>query len=108
MLGTPYEDFLGSVIGPLLTGFPAIVFGSRLSQRICLPGKTYLLKPTHPVVGWLTLLRLPLGDNAPPCVKHAASDHSEPGSNSPLKRMRELGSTCVVSGSTRIRYRGLF
>ena len=64
MLDTPYEVFLGSVIGPLPAGFPAVVFRSRLSQWIYLPGKAYLLKPTHPVVGWLTLLRLSLGDNA--------------------------------------------
>ena len=64
MLETSYEDFLGSVIGPLPTGFPAVALGSRLSQRICLLRKAYLLGPTHPVVGWLTLLRPPLGNNA--------------------------------------------
>ena len=64
MIDTPYEDFLGSVIGPLPASFPAVVFGSRLSERICLLGNAYLLEPTHPVVGWLTLLRHPLGDNA--------------------------------------------
>ena len=64
MLETSYEDFLGSVIGPLPASFPAVVFDSRLSRRICLPGKAYHLEPTHPVVGWLTLLRPPLGNNA--------------------------------------------
>ena len=68
MLETPYEAFLGSVIGPLLPGFPGIVFRSRLSRWIYLPGNTFALKPTHPVVGWLTLLRPPLGDNAPNMV----------------------------------------
>ena len=64
MLGTPHEDFLGSGIGPLLPGFPGIVFGSRLSQRICLLGNIFALEPTYPAVGWLTLLRPHLGDNA--------------------------------------------
>ena len=64
MLETSYEDFLGSVIGPLLTGFPAMVFESRLSLRIYLQRNAYALEPTRPVVGWLTLLRPPLGDNA--------------------------------------------
>ena len=63
MRQTPHEVFLGSGVGPLLPGFPGIAFGSRLSRRICLPGKAYLLGPTLPVVGWLTLLRPPLGDN---------------------------------------------
>ena len=63
MLATPYADFLGSVIGPLLPGFPGIVFGSRLSQRICLLGNIFALEPTYPAVGWLTLLRPHLGDN---------------------------------------------
>jgi hypothetical protein len=63
MLETPYEDFLGSVIGPLPASFPAVVFRSRLSRRICLPGKAYLFEPTYPAVGWLTLLRPHLGDN---------------------------------------------
>ena len=64
MIRTPHEAFLGSGIGPLLTGFPAIVFRSRLSRRIYLPGNAYAFKPTRPVVGWLTFLRPPLGDNA--------------------------------------------
>jgi hypothetical protein len=64
MSETPYEAFLGSGIGPLLSGFPKIVFGSRLSQWIYLPGKAYAIEPTLPVVGWLTLLRPSLGDNA--------------------------------------------
>ena len=64
MSETPYEAFLGSVIRPLLTGFPAIVFESRLSRWIYLPGNAYALEPTLPVVGWLTLLRPSLGDNA--------------------------------------------
>ena len=70
MIDTPYGVFLGSVIGPLPAGFPAVVLGSRLSRRICLPGNAYLLKPTHPVVGWLTLLRPPLGDNALPWFRN--------------------------------------
>ena len=64
MLEAHYEVFLGSVIGPLPADFSAVVFRSRLSERICLLGKAYLFKPTHPVVGWLTLLRPPLGDDA--------------------------------------------
>ena len=64
MFKTPYADFLGSVIGPLLPGFPGIVFRSRLSQRICLLGKAYLFGPTQPVVGWFTFLRPPSSDNA--------------------------------------------
>ena len=64
MLETPYEAFLGSGIGPLPPSFPRVVFRSRLSRRICLPGKAYAFKPTLPVVGWLTLLRPSLGDNA--------------------------------------------
>ena len=61
---TPHEDFLGSVIRPLRPGFPSLVFESRLSRWIYLPGKAYALEPARPVAGWLTLLRLPLGDNA--------------------------------------------
>ncbi len=68
IMDTPYEVFLGSGIGPLRPGFPDPVFGSRLSQWIYLPGKAYLFKPARPVAGWLTLLRLPLGDNAPDMV----------------------------------------
>ena len=64
MSGTPHEAFLGSGIGPLPLGFPKVVFRSRLSQWIFLLGKAYAFKPTRPVVGWLTLLRPPLGDNA--------------------------------------------
>ena len=64
MIDTPYEGFLDSVIGPLPASFPAVVFRSRLSERICLLGKAYLFKPTRPVVGWLTLLRPLLGNNA--------------------------------------------
>ena len=64
MLETPYEDFLGSGIRPLPPAFAGVVFGSRLSRRICLSGKAYAFRPTHPVVGWLTLLRPPWGDNA--------------------------------------------
>ena len=64
MSETPYEAFLGSVIGPLRPGYPSLVFRSRLSQRICLSGKAYAFEPTLPVVGWLTLLRPSLGDNA--------------------------------------------
>ena len=70
MIDTPYEVFLGSVIGPLPASFPAVVFGSRLPKRIYLSGNAYLLEPTHPVVGWLTLLRLPLGDNALPWFRN--------------------------------------
>ena len=70
MIDTPYEVFLGSVIGPLPTGFPAVVFRSRLSERIYLLGKAYVLNPTHPVVGRLTLLRPPLGDNALPWFRN--------------------------------------
>ena len=64
MSETPYEAFLGSGIGPLLPGFPGIVFGSRLSRWIYRPGKAYALEPALPVAGWLTLLRPSLGDNA--------------------------------------------
>jgi hypothetical protein len=64
MSETPYEAFLGSGIGPLPPAFAGVVFGSRLSRWIYLPGKAYALEPTHPVVGWLTLLRPSLGDNA--------------------------------------------
>ena len=64
MSETPYEAFLGSGIGPLPLDFSKVVFRSRLSQRIYLSGKAYAFKPTLPVVGWFTLLRPSLGDNA--------------------------------------------
>ena len=65
MWGTSHEDFLGSVVRPLRLGFPGLVFRSRLSRWIYLPGNAYLVKPTLPVVGWFTFLRPSLGDNDP-------------------------------------------
>ena len=62
MIDTSYEVFLGSVIGPLPTGFPAVVSAFELTlPRICLEEHPYGLSPGQPLPGRLTFLRHPLG-----------------------------------------------
>ena len=62
---TPYEAFLGSVVGPLRAVLPALVSVSNLiARRICLPDHAFHLSPGQPLPGKLTLLRPSLGDNA--------------------------------------------
>ena len=62
---TPYEVFLGSVVGPLPAVLPAVVsVSSFATRRICLPGHAFHLSPGQPLPGKLTLLRPSLGDNA--------------------------------------------
>ena len=65
MLKTPYEVFLGSVVGPLRTVLPALVsISSLITRRIFLPDRAFHLSPGQPLPGKLTLLRPSLGDDA--------------------------------------------
>ena len=62
---TPYEVFLGSVVGPLPAVLPAVVsVSSLIVRRIFLPDRAFHLSPGQPLPGKLTLLRPSLGDNA--------------------------------------------
>ena len=59
-----YEGFLGSVVGLLLAGLPAMVSAFRLTPLwICLEEHPYDLSPPHPSGGRLTFLRHPLDLN---------------------------------------------
>ena len=39
---TPYEDFLGSVVGPLPVSFPTVVFSVQLNGLVDLPARPHL------------------------------------------------------------------
>ena len=62
---TPYEDFLGSVVGLLLADCSAMVSCFDLTaRRIFLSDHAYALSPPILPGGKLTLLRPSLGNNA--------------------------------------------
>ena len=62
---TPYEVFLGSVVGLLCTVLPALVsVSSFVVRRIFLPDRAFHLSPGQPLPGKLTLLRPSLGNDA--------------------------------------------
>ena len=52
------EDFLGSMIDPLLRVKPGSTSPLEVNDRADLPARSlYELEPTQPVVGWIALLR---------------------------------------------------
>ena len=65
MIETPYEVFLGSVVGPLRLVLPRLVSVSSFAvRRIFLPDHAFHLSPGQPLPGKLTLLRPSLGNDA--------------------------------------------
>ena len=65
IMETPYEVFLGSVIGPLRLVLPRLVsVSSLINRRIFLPVRAFHFSPGQPSPGRLALLRPSLGDNA--------------------------------------------
>ena len=63
---TPYEVFLGSVLGPLCAVLPALVSISSVKtvKRIFLSDLAFHLSPGQPLPGKLALLRPSLGNDA--------------------------------------------